>query len=75
MAASIPAGPGHIGTFQLGVMWALMLAGAPAQPAAAFGLLYWAICFVGVGLAGLVTMWRAGLKGLFGAAGGGLGRD
>ncbi len=62
LAAAVPAGPGYIGTTQLAVMWALMMAGADQERAAAFGLLYWASCYFPVVAAGLVEMLRRGLS-------------
>lgn len=66
LAAAVPAGPGYVGTFQLACMWAMMMAGAPQQAAANFTLLFWAVQYFPLTIAGLITMWRRGLtlKGL-----------
>ncbi|MFZ5586484.1 MAG: lysylphosphatidylglycerol synthase transmembrane domain-containing protein [Thermodesulfobacteriota bacterium] len=62
LASAVPAGPGYVGTFQLAVLWALVIAGAPSQPAAVFGLLFWAAEYFPLTIAGLVEMWRHGLS-------------
>lgn len=62
LASAVPAGPGYVGTFQLAVLWALVIAGAPSEPAAAFGLLFWAAEYFPLTAAGLIEMWRHGLS-------------
>ena len=62
LAAAVPAGPGYVGTSQLAFMWVLMMAGAPEDNAAAFGVLFWAACYFPVVAAGLVEMVRRGLS-------------
>ncbi|MBI5521882.1 MAG: flippase-like domain-containing protein [Desulfarculus sp.] len=60
-ALTIPAGPGYLGTYQLGVFWALLLAGAPREPALAYTVIFWAAQYFPIVLAGLVETWRHGL--------------
>lgn len=62
LASAVPAGPGYVGTFQLAVLWALVIAGAPAEPAAAYALLFWAAEYFPLTIAGLVAMWANGLN-------------
>lgn len=62
LAAAVPSGPGYIGTSQLAIMWTMMMAGAEAELAAAFGMIYWAACYFPVTVAGLVEMMRRGLS-------------
>jgi len=58
----VPAGPGYVGTMQLAVAWALMLAGAPEQKAMAYGLLIWAAHYLPITAAGLAVIWIKGLS-------------
>jgi len=62
LAAAVPSGPGYIGTTQLAVTWALMLAGADQERAAAFSLLFWAANYFPITAAGMVEMLRRGLS-------------
>ncbi len=62
LASAVPAGPGYVGTFQLAVLWALAIAGAPAEPAAAYALLFWAAEYFPLTIAGLIAMWAHGLN-------------
>lgn len=62
LAAAVPSGPGYIGTTQLAVTWALMLAGADQERAAAFSLLYWAANYFPITAAGMIEMLRRGLS-------------
>lgn len=62
LAAAVPAAPGYVGTFQLGVTWALMMAGADPERAAAYSLIYWAVQYFPLVTAGLVEMWRGGMS-------------
>lgn len=62
LAAAVPAGPGFVGTMQLAIMWALMIAGAPGGQAAAYGLLFWAVQYFPLTASGLWVMWRKGLS-------------
>ncbi|MCB2225986.1 MAG: flippase-like domain-containing protein [Desulfarculaceae bacterium] len=62
LAAAVPAGPGYIGTTQLAVTWALMMAGADQERAAAYSLLFWACLYFPVVAAGLIEMTRRGLS-------------
>ncbi|MBI4797375.1 MAG: flippase-like domain-containing protein [Desulfarculus sp.] len=61
LALTIPAAPGYIGTYQLGVFWALLLAGAPREPALAYAVIFWAAQYFPLVLAGLVETYRHGL--------------
>ncbi len=61
VGAAVPAGPGYIGTFQLAVTWAMMLAGAPQQQALGYSLLIWAAEILPLTAAGLITMWKKGM--------------
>lgn len=62
LAAAVPAAPGYVGTFQLGVTWALVMAGAEPERAAAYSLIYWAVQYFPLVIAGLVEMWRGGMS-------------
>ena len=62
LAAAVPSGPGYIGTTQLAMMWAMMMAGAEADRAAAFAMIFWAACYFPITVAGLVEMMRRGLS-------------
>lgn len=62
LAAAVPSGPGYIGTTQLAVTWALMLAGADQERAAAFSLVFWAANYFPITAAGMVEMLRRGLS-------------
>ena len=62
LAGVIPAAPGYVGTFQLGVTWALMMGGADPERAAAYSLVYWAIQYFPLVAAGLLAMWRGGMS-------------
>ena len=62
MAGAVPAAPGYVGTFQLAVLWALVLGGAPEDKAAAYAILCWALTYFPVTLAGLFEMWRRGMS-------------
>lgn len=62
LAAAVPAAPGFVGTFQLAVFWALSLGGAPKDPALAYAVLFWAVCYFGITGAGLFEMWRKGMS-------------
>jgi len=61
LALTIPAAPGYIGTYQLGVFWALLLAGAPREPALAYAVIFWAAQYFPLVIAGLVETYRHGL--------------
>lgn len=60
VAAAVPAGPGLVGTFQLAVMWGLMLAGVPKEQAANFAMIFWAVQYFPLVAVGLAEMWRRG---------------
>jgi len=62
LAAAVPSGPGYIGTIQLAMLWALMLAGADEERATAYAVVYWAACYFPMTAAGLVEMLRRGLS-------------
>ncbi len=62
LAAAVPAAPGYVGTFQLAAMWALMMAGAPQDLAAAYALIYWAVQYFPLVAAGLYELWRRGMS-------------
>ncbi len=62
IAAAIPSAPGYVGTTQLAIMWSMMLVGAAEEKAAAYAIIYWAVCYFPVVLAGSVEMIRRGLK-------------
>jgi uncharacterized protein (TIRG00374 family) len=61
LGAAVPAGPGYIGTFQLAVTWALIMAGAGAQQALAYSLLIWAATYFPLTGAALIVMWQKGM--------------
>lgn len=61
LALMVPAGPGYIGTYQLGVFWTLLLAGAPREPALAYAVLFWAGQYFPIVIAGQVEAYRHGL--------------
>jgi uncharacterized membrane protein YbhN (UPF0104 family) len=61
LALTIPAAPGYLGTYQLGVFWALLLAGAPREPALAYAVIFWAAQYFPLILAGLIETYRHGL--------------
>ncbi len=60
LGATVPAGPGFVGTYQLAVTWALIMAGADPQKAMAFSLIFWAVTNLPLTAAGLIEMWRRG---------------
>lgn len=62
LATSIPAAPGSIGAFQLATYWALIMVGAPEQPALAYSILYWAAQYFPLVAAGLVETYRQGFN-------------
>ena len=62
MASAVPAAPGYVGTFQLAVLWALVLGGAPEDKATAYAILFWALTYFAVTLGGLFEMWRRGMS-------------
>lgn len=62
LASAVPAAPGYVGTFQLAVTWALVMAGADPERAAAYSLIYWAVQYFPLVIAGLVEMWRRGMS-------------
>lgn len=62
LAAAVPAGPGYVGTFQLACLWALMIAGADRQRAEAYVFIYWAVQYFPLVIAGLVEMYRRGMR-------------
>jgi uncharacterized protein (TIRG00374 family) len=62
LASAVPAAPGYVGTFQLAVTWALVMAGADPERAAAYSLIYWAVQYFPLVIAGLVEMWRGGMS-------------
>jgi uncharacterized protein (TIRG00374 family) len=61
LALTLPAGPGYIGTYQLGVFWALLLAGAPREPALAYAVIFWAVQYFPLVIVGLIETYRHGL--------------
>ncbi len=61
LGAAVPAGPGYIGTFQLAVTWALIMAGAGGQQALAYSLLIWAATYFPLTGAALLVMWKKGM--------------
>ncbi|MCB2185493.1 MAG: flippase-like domain-containing protein [Deltaproteobacteria bacterium] len=62
MAAAVPAGPGFVGTYQLAATWSLMLVGVDREKALAFSLIYWAVQYFPLVVAGLIEMWRRGMN-------------
>ena len=70
LATSIPAAPGSIGAFQLATYWALIMVGAPEQPALAYSILYWAAQYFPLVAAGLVETYRQGFNLRFLGSGG-----
>lgn len=62
LATSIPAAPGSIGAFQLATYYALVMVGAPEQPALAYSILYWAAQYFPLVAAGLVETYRQGFN-------------
>ena len=70
LATSIPAAPGSIGAFQLATYYALVMVGAPEQPALAYSILYWAAQYFPLVAAGLVETYRQGLNFRFLSSGG-----
>lgn len=62
LAGLVPAAPGYLGTMQLALYWSLVLGGAPAEPSLAYAVLFWAVSYLVVTAAGLVELWRRGLK-------------
>lgn len=71
LAAAVPAAPGYVGPFQLAIVWALMIAGAPEDLATAYAFIYWAAQYFPLVIAGLIELWRKGmsLSGLRGPSG------
>lgn len=61
LAAAVPAAPGLMGTFQVGVYWALVMVGGDPEKALAYALAFWGIQYLFILVAGLVEMWRYGL--------------
>ncbi|KMY68537.1 hypothetical protein AAU61_02460 [Desulfocarbo indianensis] len=62
LGSAVPAGPGYIGAFQLGVTWALMMAGAGEQEALAYSLLFWAAQYFPLTGTALYLMWKKGMS-------------
>jgi uncharacterized protein (TIRG00374 family) len=61
LGTAVPAGPGFIGTFQLAVTWALVMAGAQEQNALAYSLLIWAATYFPLTGTALIVMWKKGM--------------
>jgi uncharacterized protein (TIRG00374 family) len=70
LATSIPAAPGSIGAFQLATYYALLMVGAPEQPALAYSILYWAAQYFPLVAIGLIEMYRQGFNLIFLSGGG-----
>jgi uncharacterized protein (TIRG00374 family) len=70
LATSIPAAPGSIGAFQLATYYALVMVGAPEQPALAYSILYWAAQYFPLVAIGLIEMYRQGFNLRFLSSGG-----
>lgn len=62
LAGLVPAAPGYLGTMQLALYWALTLGDAPAEPSLAYAVMFWAVSYLTLTAAGLVELWRRGLK-------------
>ncbi|MEW5911775.1 MAG: lysylphosphatidylglycerol synthase transmembrane domain-containing protein [Thermodesulfobacteriota bacterium] len=62
LAAAVPSGPGYVGTIQLAMLWALMLAGAGEDRATAYAVVFWAASYFPMTIAGLLEMARRGLS-------------
>jgi uncharacterized protein (TIRG00374 family) len=57
----LPSAPGYVGTFQFATKVALGLFGVPEAPALSLSILYHAVNFIPITLAGLVYLWALNL--------------
>jgi glycosyltransferase 2 family protein len=61
IAVVVPQAPGFLGTFHVVIEKTLVLWAVAATPAAAYAIVFWAVSFVPVTVAGLLALWHEGL--------------
>ncbi len=62
LTVALPQAPGFFGVFHVAIAKTLVLWGQPAGPAEAFAIVFWAVSFVPITLAGLLLAWREGFR-------------
>lgn len=62
LTVALPQAPGFLGVFHVAMEKTMLLWGQEAAPAQGFAIVFWAVSFLPVTVAGLLAMWQEGLS-------------